>query len=394
MPSDDEHYDYTDGASAVEISRVLSETQAKPRTRRDSQVGSAYEGDEGGAVFDGYGSINVPSSVTSMHHERMIDWGRDRRLSTASRTPQVGRGTSITSRYHSHRRDSTNDVAVQDDDDDDDDELGNGDEPSGSQSVHSRASRSKSYRKRRAESPQPRSSGMFDSIATMFSRAPESPTNRRLSISRRSSGGSRSRRPSTSRRSSRAGSDYAVDIDDEDADEEERWGYSSGEELSDSEADSQSLLEDGDSMYIHSDGGSRSHSPTSSLPLLTGLSDAVFGEADTRIDMGDLEADTSAPPPGPPSRQSVYIADEDMTVRFTGYEIVMWRQWVWNGGCVASLGILGLVGLWGPRTWLRWVAREKAFESLGEKGSGPGLVVVEVIAFSNYCTLCGLTEGV
>lgn len=385
MQSDEEPYDYTDGASAIEISRVLSETQVRPRTRRDSQVGSAYEGDEGGAVYDGYGSINVPSSVTSMHHERMIDWSRDRRLSTSSRRPRVGRGASDASQYQrqSYRRESVDDFAVQDDDggniDEPDDEAGLG--QSGSYSVHSR---SKSHRRHRAESPQPRSSGMFDTIATMFSRAPESPSSRRPSLSRRSSG-SRSRRPSSSRRSLQLGSDYGTEgvVDDE----EERWGYSSGEELSTSDADpeSQSLLEDGDSMYIHSDGGSRPPSPTSSLPLLTGLSDAVFGEVDTRIEMGELEANMSAPPPGPPSRQSVYIADEDMTVRFTGYEVIRWRQWLWNGGCVVSFGVLGLVGLWGPRTWLKWVAKEKAFESLVEEGSGKGLIVVEVAVVSFIC---------
>ncbi|KAF9049844.1 Ca-transporting ATPase [Panaeolus papilionaceus] len=67
------------------------------------------------------------------------------------------------------------------------------------------------------------------------------------------------------------------------------------------------------------------------------------------------------PPPGPPSRQTIYIQDEDNTIRFIGYETITWRVWTWRTGCAMSFGILGLLGHWFPLMWLRWVAREKAF---------------------------------
>ncbi|KAH8119391.1 Ca-transporting ATPase [Phellopilus nigrolimitatus] len=78
------------------------------------------------------------------------------------------------------------------------------------------------------------------------------------------------------------------------------------------------------------------------------------------------------PPPGPPSRQSIFMPDEDITVRFIGYDTIIWRQWIWRVGYIITFGLLGLLGHWFPRLWLRWVAREKAF-----KDSKNGFIVVE-----------------
>ncbi|KII92069.1 hypothetical protein PLICRDRAFT_103455 [Plicaturopsis crispa FD-325 SS-3] len=90
--------------------------------------------------------------------------------------------------------------------------------------------------------------------------------------------------------------------------------------------------------------------------------------------MDGVALDTMAPPPpGPPSRQTIYVADEDSTIRFIGYETVRYRQYLWRLACVLTCGILGLLGHWFPRLWLRWVAREKAF-----KDTKDGFVVVEV----------------
>jgi cation-transporting ATPase 13A3/4/5 len=106
------------------------------------------------------------------------------------------------------------------------------------------------------------------------------------------------------------------------------------------------------------------------LPVLA--FDPLFGD-DARIDM-DMPPEPDSPaPPGPPSRQTIYIADEDSTIRFIGYETVLWRQRLWRFGCVITIGILGLLGHWFPRLWLRWVAHEKAF-----KDTKNGFVVVEV----------------
>ncbi|KIJ67879.1 hypothetical protein HYDPIDRAFT_83436 [Hydnomerulius pinastri MD-312] len=109
--------------------------------------------------------------------------------------------------------------------------------------------------------------------------------------------------------------------------------------------------------------------PSSHLPLLS--SDPIFGD-EVRIDIDAPLEPLNPPPPGPPSRQTIYIADEDSTLRLVGYEVVIWRQWLWRTSCVLTLGALALLGHWFPRMWLRWVVREKAFKDLKH-----GFVVVE-----------------
>ncbi|XP_006461184.1 hypothetical protein AGABI2DRAFT_185471 [Agaricus bisporus var. bisporus H97] len=99
--------------------------------------------------------------------------------------------------------------------------------------------------------------------------------------------------------------------------------------------------------------------------------ESVF-DGEARIDIDVATTLLNAPPPGPPSRQTLYIADEDSTICFIGYEVIRWRAWLWKLSCVISLGILSLLGHWFPRLWLRWVAREKAFVE-----SANGFVVVE-----------------
>jgi len=94
---------------------------------------------------------------------------------------------------------------------------------------------------------------------------------------------------------------------------------------------------------------------------------------ETRIDMDISFTLLDAPPPGPPSRQTIYIPDEDSTIRFIGYEAIRWRWCLWKLGCALSAGFLALLGHWFPRLWLRWVAHEKAFIS-----SDNGFIVVEV----------------
>src|SRR5258708_39223770 len=87
-------------------------------------------------------------------------------------------------------------------------------------------------------------------------------------------------------------------------------------------------------------------------------------------------------PHRPPSCQTIYIEDEDMTVLFIGREIIQWKAWLWNIGCFATLGILGLVGFWDNSIWIRWATRDKSFESLGDNGSD-GIIVIEVWLYVN-----------
>ncbi|KAJ2916792.1 hypothetical protein MD484_g3663, partial [Candolleomyces efflorescens] len=106
------------------------------------------------------------------------------------------------------------------------------------------------------------------------------------------------------------------------------------------------------------------------LPMLD--YDPVFG-GESRIDMEMSFTLTEPPPEGPPSRQTIFLADEDSTVRFIGYEAIPWRSTCWKLGCFLSAGLLALFGHWFPNLWLRWVTQEKAFID----SKRDGFVVVE-----------------
>ncbi|KAI0682979.1 Ca-transporting ATPase [Cytidiella melzeri] len=340
-------YDYTEGASAIDIQHALDSNR---RSYRDSQ-----HDDGEGNMYDGPGHSVNPSSVSRMslseHGRRSSDGRRSRRGSE-----DLGRPGSRSSRRMSRdsRRSSQVSLAATEDGEqgefdgeDDEDEYG-----------MLRRSR------RKSPSPPPKST-MFGNLAQMFGRAAplsESPTrSRRPSLSSRSSR-SRLLRRSSSRRSD-AGSEHAIESGEED----ERWGYASEEE---DESDIASLASgDRDSVdYRSMDEGSYPSSPGLALHVMSG--DPIFGD-EARIDMGELDL-LEPPPPGPPSRQTLFLEEEDAHVRFVGYETILIRQWLWRLCCVLSFGILGLLGHWFPRLWLRWVAKEKAFKALQH-----GFIVIE-----------------
>ena len=391
-PPDGGEYDYTDGASPREISHALSESEFRPRPRRDSQVGSAYDDEDGNpssAIYDGYVAGTIPSSVTSMHHDRVILWNPESRASTLSRgkrhRPSISRTehSGISSSRKKGTRDS--DIAVVDDDDEgsqhDEDTL----DDVGQESIRGRLSKARTRSRRKTPERLPSRSNVFDSIAGIFSRTsqtPESLTSRPESISRQPSVSVGSKRRQKTRRSMSGSSAGGIEhpLIEDNGDDEERWGYTSGEEeqLSPSELSDLSSHAGDISVYDTSIGSSPPASPTTSLPILPGGANSFFG--DTRIDMSVEPGfqELPKPPPGPPSRQSIYIVDEDMTVLFVGYEVLSWRRWAWLAGCIGSFGALGLAGIWKPTLWLRWVTREVPFESLGEPGSGEGIITVEV----------------
>jgi cation-transporting ATPase 13A2 len=301
-------HDYTEGASAVDIDAALARER---RQRRDSAYHA--EDDIGGhprSVFDGPGSVAIPSSVSRMGHGHARSWSR--RVSLDRR----------------HSGDSARSIGAESvalSDGEDDDEAPRG------------------------RSPEATRHGVFESLSHFFG-APRQEPHRR---------GSRSR--------SRGGSEYGLDEAADEDDGDSRWGYASSEE---------DVSDDDGGPRVASPVGldSGSYPPTpdeEGLPALA--SDAMFGD-ETRIDIaGPLEDDLHPPPPGPPSRQNVYVADEDAHLRFLGYETSRWRSFAWRVGCVLSLGALGLLGHWFPRLWLRWVAHEKAF-----KDTKHGFVVIEV----------------
>lgn len=354
-PSRDETYDYTEGASAIDIQNAIRTSE---RVRRDSRYGE----DGVGSMFDGPSHSVIPSSVSRMslheHGRRSSDGWTHRSLSRR-------RSEDSRSRAGSRSRRSSGDGFVSygsvdnglgDYASDVEDEEGHGT----SQDARSKLS-----------SPIPtRPNTMFENIANMFGRTPQisdsPPHSRRPSLSSRTSRTGLLRRHSSRR--SDAGSDYALESE---VDGEERWGYASSEEDEDEYESDRDLRDvDNESVDMRSfDERSFPPSPGPTLPLMAG--DPIFG-GEERIDMGELEP-LDPPPPGPPSRQTIYIADEDASIRFVGYETIQIRQFLWRALCVLSFGLLGLLGHWFPKLWLRWVTREKAFKNLEH-----GFVVVEV----------------
>ncbi|KAF7315568.1 Cation-transporting ATPase [Mycena indigotica] len=330
-------HDYTEGASAIDIDTVITNNR---RSRHDSQFSSLYDQDGEGSMFSGPGHVANPSSVSRMSN-----------LDPARRSTGSFRRKSFDSvRGRPSRRNSTDTQLSRQSTDVEEYPESEQDSP---------------LRPQREDTSSPSRSGVFDNIASLFSRpAHNEPTTsrRRHSLSHRSSGSiSRYSRRS---RHSRAGSE----LDDDDVGSEERWGYSEGEDISDDDSRS---VDTGLSIpaSMQYDSGPPSPNTGQGLPLLA--SDQIFA-GETRIDMDMSFTLLDQPPPGLPSRQTLYIPDEDNTIRFVGYEIIRWRHWAWRFGCIVTIGALGLLGHWFPRLWLGWVARERAF-----KEAHNGFVVVE-----------------
>lgn len=349
-------YDYTEGASAIDINEAMSNRKL---SRRDSQYSSYFDAEGEGAVFSGPGHTVNPSSVSRMSNlelgRRSSDnWSRTRRQShDSSSRHRLNRRSSGDSRISWQSADRSEDQEDEDAflrSDDEGSELGQDRKP-----------------RKRVSSPQRQS--VFENFTNLFSRSTtaEESGNRRLSISQRSSASLHSRGSRRSRRTN--GASEHVLVTDEG---EERWGYSSSEE-EESDPEPPDVVPDNasiaPSMQYDSE-PSTPPRPSHGLPLLT--MESVF-DGEARIDIDVATTLLNAPPPGPPSRQTLYIADEDSTICFIGYEVIRWRAWLWKLSCVISLGILSLLGHWFPRLWLRWVAREKAFVE-----SANGFVVVEV----------------
>jgi cation-transporting ATPase 13A2 len=346
--------DYTDGASAIEIQNALAERSSRPRARRESQIGSGYgrrqsrsmsgfrDDDEvaDGAVFDGPGSVNFPSSISKMRHEGLR---AQRRSFHESRQTTMDGDVGDELRTSVSRRSSMRSVSGSDMED----------SPEGPEMVRKRSFARQSFtgsvRNRSPDETTQDRQSIFGNIAKLFGRRDSSPASRRT----------------RSRQTSVAGDQVASPIEEEY--EDDRWGYLSGEE--DIEEDEAAPFRRPE--YLSSrESFSRPPSPTDSLPGM--LRDPIFG--DTRLDFGEPALlDDRPPPPGPPSRQDVYIADEDIELRFLGYELRGSREWMWAIATVLSAGLLGLLGQWFPKMWLRWVAKEKGFILCSR-----GIIVVEV----------------
>jgi cation-transporting P-type ATPase 13A2 len=322
------NFDYTEGASSNDINAALANSK---RTRRESQYSDMY-GDHGGdAVFSGPGHSVRPSSASRMTHDdhrrRSLDgWSLGRRRSVDSRTSRRSRDRRAS--YDSER---------------------------------SNQDQSPEARRHDEGQRELERTSVLGGLANFFGRVGEE--NSRISVSRSSS------RIGISRAESDAISDYALEDDEL---EEDLRGYTSAEE--DDELHPLDPADDAVSVSASMAYDSEPPSPllqtSHALPLLD--TDPVFG-GDTRIDMNIPFAPLEEPPPGPPSRQTMHIVDDDISVRFIGYEIIPFNQWLWRIGCIVSFGSLALLGSWFPRLWIRCVAREKAFIDIQN-----GFVVTEV----------------
>lgn len=150
---------------------------------------------------------------------------------------------------------------------------------------------------------------------------------------------------------------------------EESWGYN------DDDTDSDSDRPEGEEGYTSSLADDTSLPPQSRpgsphLPLIPASSDAVFGE----MGRGTEEEPKDFASVSVPSRQTILLPDEDLSIRFTGYRTDPVRNVLWWIGCFLTLGGLGLIGRWIPSVWVRFCGKETSFDEARE-GSW---IVVEV----------------
>jgi len=204
-------FDYTDGASATEIQNALAERASRPRARRESQIGSGYgrrhsrsmsgfRDDEelaDGAVFDGPGSVNFPSSVSKMRHEGLR---AQRRSFYESRSTTVDGDARGEPRASASRRSSVRSVSASDVEDG----------PEGPEIIRkgsfARQSFTSLVRNRSSDEANQERQSIFGNIAKLFGRRDSSPTSRR----------------SRSRQTSVAGDRIESPIEEEQ--EDDRWG--------------------------------------------------------------------------------------------------------------------------------------------------------------------------
>ncbi|KIR42837.1 cation-transporting ATPase 13A3/4/5 [Cryptococcus deuterogattii 99/473] len=176
---------------------------------------------------------------------------------------------------------------------------------------------------------------------------------------RRSSSRSRSRRASSESRS------YARSPSPSPS--EQGWGYEDDDYM-----DSYGEGDEGYSSSLADDTSLPPQSrPTSpSIPLVPSATDGIFGEPNARpIDQDEPRDFVSV---AVPSRQTIVLPDEDLSIRFTCYRTDPFRNVLWWLGCILTLGALGLLGRWMPTIWVKFLGRETSFEEAKE---GSWLVV-------------------
>ncbi|GAA6024141.1 hypothetical protein JCM10207_001596 [Rhodosporidiobolus poonsookiae] len=207
---------------------------------------------------------------------------------------------------------------------------------------------------------------------------------RRPSMARQDSGASRASSVRSRRSRSRGGArEEAYDTDavslrseseapSEAGDDDDPYGpYGSSDTASTSGS---SLLSSSSSQ---DDGPRRRRTGAGVVGLPGGGAGDFFGES--RIDMSGLDeggdddemsslgsddgaGDGEGGKKGPPAHQLVYIADEDLPLRFVGLHLSPLKQAAWALACVVSAGGVWLVGRWMPGLWRKGVGRMGEFD--------------------------------
>ncbi|WWC88708.1 uncharacterized protein L201_003621 [Kwoniella dendrophila CBS 6074] len=185
---------------------------------------------------------------------------------------------------------------------------------------------------------------------------------------RRSYSHSRSRRGSESDDGSRSGRDRRPRSPST-SEEDDWYGNESDDDSYVSERDPEegytSSLADDTSLPPQS----RPHSP--SMPLVPSATDGIFGEPNSSRPFDSIEIKDFVSV-AVPSRQTVILPDEDLSIRFTCYRTDPFRNAIWWLGCILSFGALGLLGRWIPKIWVKFLGRETSFDEAKE---GSWLVV-------------------
>ncbi|WVO12601.1 hypothetical protein L204_100206 [Cryptococcus depauperatus] len=164
---------------------------------------------------------------------------------------------------------------------------------------------------------------------------------------------------SRSRQGSTNNSSYLSQPSSGSSGSDDGWGF--GEE----DEDLNSYGEGGEEGYTSSLADDTSLPPRSrpgspNMPLVPSGTDGIFGDPGARL--YSLEEPSDFASLSISSRQTILLPDEDLSARFTCYKIDSVRTILWWSGCILTLGVLGLLGKWMPRIWIKFVGKETAFD--------------------------------
>lgn len=158
----------------------------------------------------------------------------------------------------------------------------------------------------------------------------------------------------------------------------EGWGYRESDVDTYSDVSDRASGEEGYTSSLADDTSlppqSRPGSPT--LPLVPNGGDGIFGDSGRGGEFEPKDFEEAMVP----SRQTVLLPDEDLSIRFTGYRTDPFRNALWWIGCILTFGVLGLLGRWVPSVWVRFCGKEVAFD---EAKDGSWLVI-EVSSYLVY----------